>query len=309
MDDPFQTKFNELSEDLLNQILIELNEKNCRQLDEIDNNWINFGKFRSNSGVVQNIITICEVFKLEDCVKYASIELFDKLLVQLVCDTKRVFLETTRSITEEKIPFDWTSIEEKLKRQMHLRAVTCVLISAKLLSGKSTEMTVSCVQTFLRKSGYKYSLKNLNQSELRVLKLLDYKLILDSIDIYVETLLEVLKCNFNGFESCLQSFRSIAIELIDLYYICRNVISRNAFKIMSKRLRLELSATDEELGVERIGSNKMLISSAIIASIPILIDVSIYEKIVTELSEICGINGHLIVDMSHAILYLISEDI
>lgn len=303
--DEYQT--NDFSEDLLNDLLIQLNDRNCRQMDEIDNNCLNLSKFRCSSGVAQNIITVCEIFKLDNCVKYTSIELFDKLMVQLVCDTKRVFLETTQNLSGQQMPFDWTSIEKKLKKQMHLRAVTCVVIAAKLSNSKATEPTTTQIRDFLRSSGYRYSLENINRSELRVLKLLNFKLVVNPIDIYVEILLAVLKFNSFGFECCLQSFRSVATQLLDLYYICRNVIARNALKIMAKRLKFDFTTSDEELEMERIGSNKMLISAAIIASIPIIIDVSIYELIVNELSEICGIDDHLIVDMSHAILILICE--
>jgi len=63
----------------------------------------------------------------------------------------------------------------------------------------------------------------------------------------------------------------------------------------------------EEIELERIGANKMLISSAIIASIPIIIDVSINEHVINELSDVTRIPDHHIIDMSHAILVLICD--
>ena len=298
--------WDDVNEDVLNDLLIQLNVANAQQLEEIDNNCINLSKFRSTTGVVQNIITICDIFKVNDAVKYTSIELFDKLLVQLVCDTKRVFLETTRNLPQSRT-LEWSDVETKLKKQMHLRVVTCVWIASKMLSSKNDTIALTEVQTFLRKSGFKYSFENLNRSERRVLNLLNFKLSVNSVDIYVNTLLAVLKHNVLNFEECLPLFRSVANKLLDLYYMCRYLISRNAFKIITKRLAVELNATEEQLEMERIGANKMLIACGIIGSIPMIIDANAYEDVIKELADISGIDNKLIVDMSRAMLFLICD--
>ena len=136
---------------------------------------------------------------------------------------------------------------------------------------------------------------------------MNFKLSVNSVDIFVNTLLAVLKHNVLNFDKCLPLFRSVANKLLDLYYMCRYLVSRNAFKIMTKRLSAELNATEEELEMERIGANKMLIACGIIASVAMIVDVSAYKELIEELAEISGIDSQLIVDMSRAMLFLICD--
>jgi hypothetical protein len=296
----FSLGFDSYPEELLKDLLQELNEKNKKELEKISRNGFNYHKFKSRNGCVQNIITICDIFEQNDCVKYCSIELFDKLIVKLVCDTKEIFFKSNAN------PFDWKLIESKMSKQMHLRAISCIVIASKLYNCHNC-IDFNEVKALLEKSGHKYSLKNLNKSEIRVLKLFDFKLMITSIETYVQLFLSILNHNLNGFQTTIDMnlFFKTAKHLTDLYYMCRNIIIRNAYKIMSKGL--SLNQTDEELEIEKIGANKMLISSAIIASIPIIIDVSINELVINELSDISGIRDNKIIDMSHAILVLICD--
>ncbi|XP_054162616.1 uncharacterized protein LOC128960528 [Oppia nitens] len=275
-----------ISEDVLNDILFHLNDMNNNYLNQINNNFLSIRKFCCTSGVVQNLMSICETFQVDNDVKYIAIEMMDKLIVNLVIDTKKVFFETTHALADHPNAqqLDWNSIEDKLKKQMHLRAVTCVAIAVKGYNGSKQMITTTKLRQFLHKCGYNYSLQNINRSELRVLRLLDFKLIHNSLYTYVQTLLDVLNHNIVNFSQHL-----------------------NAYKIIGKRLTLDMSQNNEELEIEKIFANKMLIASAIIASVPIVTDVSLYEQVVIELADICRIDANLILDTSQAILVVISE--
>lgn len=56
---------------------------------------------------------------------------------------------------------------------------------------------MSTIRDFLRKLGHCYSHESVVNSELRVLKTLDYKINIDSPLLYIETLLNLLSINTN----------------------------------------------------------------------------------------------------------------
>lgn len=127
--------------------------------------------------------------------------------------------ELIRSNSEENQRRDWNDVENRIKMQLPLRAVSCVQLASKLTShykvcspneltqcfdpstGEAyTQDVFSYFQAispgkarrFLNSIGHRYTTNSILKSEIRVLKTLDYQTLVNSPLTFLETILEIL---------------------------------------------------------------------------------------------------------------------
>lgn len=284
----------ECCQHVLSDILKELSVRNALDLQQLNECCLHDEKYASSSEVILNIINMCQFLQQNNIIKYAAIELFDRVLMRLVCETKRKFLESTPG------SYEWSQIELKMCQQMHLRAATCVVMASKMHSVLKP-ISMKEMLAFLQSSGStNYSLKVLNKSEQRVIKLMAFQLSFTSIHTYVETLLSIL--NYNNQNITWNTFFPVAEDIIEVYYLSRCQIIQLFWKIKSKRDQTEDQHVDQQVAKQKIAADKMLISCAIIASVPAFINISLTDMVLIELEDVTLIKRDDIIDLSLIIL-------
>lgn len=116
---------------------------------------------------------------------------------------------------------DWDETIKKIKNQLKLRAFSCVQISNKICSNKNI-LKLTLIRDSLIQMGYKYSLESILNSELRVLKYLDYKLNITTPYTVIETMLEILGHNIENVQP--EALFIVANRLLECFYYTREEI-------------------------------------------------------------------------------------
>uniref|UniRef100_A0A3Q3XQJ4 Cyclin N-terminal domain-containing protein n=1 Tax=Mola mola TaxID=94237 RepID=A0A3Q3XQJ4_MOLML len=175
-------KFREASYELLCDFLANLNQKNKDNLNRLSPCS---GKFRDKR-LMEYIFLMTKELRLDPIVGYHAVELFQ------------------RSYEE--------SAFEKLKEKLPLAVFSCLQLSSKLHSRALQKIDNNTAVHFLRSVGHSVSKETVLESELLVLKGLEFRLTTPNPLTYVEVLLEVLGHN----ES------SVPVE--QLYPLCHHVL-------------------------------------------------------------------------------------
>lgn len=122
---------------------------------------------------------------------------------------------------------DWKPIIKKIQDQIILRSLTCVQIANKFSNGKSI-IKLSDIRDQLAELGYKFSFESILNSELRVLKYLDYRLNIITPYNVVETLLEILGHNLKNSEP--KALYIVAIRLLESFYFAKEKIYEKLYE-------------------------------------------------------------------------------
>ncbi|WAR14090.1 CNTD1-like protein, partial [Mya arenaria] len=117
---------------------------------------------------VQFLFLTCEKLKMSPEVKYLSIELFDRFMLQHVRDLHDHVIKNCQAKTRSR---EWTDIKKRVTNQ--------ILSPAK-------------ARRYLQEAGHRYNTESILQSELRVLKTLNFKVALPSPLVYMEAVLEAI---------------------------------------------------------------------------------------------------------------------
>uniref|UniRef100_A0A915HPP0 Cyclin N-terminal domain-containing protein n=1 Tax=Romanomermis culicivorax TaxID=13658 RepID=A0A915HPP0_ROMCU len=117
---------------------------------------------------------------------------------------------------------NWSILEDKMCSQVTLRALSCVQVASKLHSNSG--LSITTLKELLRKLGFCYTTDNILNSELRILKTLNFKVnFLSPLD-YVEILLKLLEdqnllnCDANRcFHYCVYVLDLILLNKDEIY--------------------------------------------------------------------------------------------
>ncbi|XP_014665746.1 PREDICTED: cyclin N-terminal domain-containing protein 1-like [Priapulus caudatus] len=110
---------------------------------------------------------------------------------------------------------DWEEILDKLRHQVPLRALSCLQLASKMSSHYNI-LTPRKIRTLLKDVGHDYSLAGILNSELRVLKTLDYRICCNTPLLHVDTLLAMLDRFVASLK--LDELRRVSIKLLDAAY-------------------------------------------------------------------------------------------
>lgn len=132
---------------------------------------------------------------------------------------------------------DWNPIVQKIKDQIILRSLTCIQIANKFYNSKNI-IKLSTIRELLLELGYKFSFESILNSELRVLKYLDYKLNIITPYNILETLLEILGHNLKNSEP--KVLYIIAIRLLESFYFSKEIIYQTLFESYSHKSKDEV---------------------------------------------------------------------
>lgn len=175
-------------------------------------------------------------------------------------------------------PIQWSEVENRLKHQVILRAVSCVQLASKLSSHYHL-VSLNRVKGFLTQCGFRYASSSLVQSEVRILKTLNFKVHCPTTLEYVETLLGMLSYNDPTIGTAKQ-LHGVSVKVLDVYYIERTSIYDKLFQL------LRIDAAKDPTRMASIEEDLMLLASAIISASSFILDRSQSELITSLLSQI-----------------------
>ncbi|KAM4823720.1 cyclin N-terminal domain-containing protein 1 [Urocitellus parryii] len=252
------------------------------------------GSFRETR-IVEFIFLLSEQWCLEKSVSYQAVEILERFMVKQaenICRQATIQLRGNEK-TESQ---NWRALKEQLFNKFILRLVSCVQLASKLSFHYKIISNIT-VLNFLQALGYLYTKEELLESELDVLKSLNFQINLPTPLAYVEMLLEVL-----GYNGCLvpaTQLHATCLILLDLVYLLHEPIYESLL-----RASIE-NSTPSQLQGEKFISVKedfMLLAVGIIAASAFIQNHECWSQVVEHLQSITGIASESIAEFSYAIL-------
>nr|XP_020828272.1 cyclin N-terminal domain-containing protein 1 isoform X3 [Phascolarctos cinereus] len=191
--------------------------------------------------------------------------------------------------------WSWRARKEELCSTFVLRLVSCVQLASKLSFHYKIVSNVT-VLNFLQALGYLYTKEELLESELAILKSLNFQINLPTPLAYVEMLLEVL-----GYNGCLVSVKRLhgtCLTLLDMVYLLHGPIYESLL-----RASIE-NCTPMEQGRKFVSVKEdfMLLAVGIIAASAFIQNQEWWGQVVEHLHSITSIATESIAEFSYAIL-------
>lgn len=283
-------KFRQASFDLLTDFLVNLNKENKDKLNSLSKCS---GCFKDKK-LTEYILQMTAELSLEPQVGYHAVELIQRFM------TTHLTNLFTAHIPQEAVAVQGTSYEDavldQLKHKFSLIVFTCVQLASKLslYTNMISNNTAVC---FLQSIGLNVSKKTLLDTELMILKGLEFKLSVSNPLTYVDILLEVLGHNEpsvpveHTYGLCQQVLQFVVLERTAIYDSLLMVTTRCRQPSLEQREKF-LTVTED----------CMLLAVAVIAVALYIFHISQWDKVVSELSNITGISRRSIIDFAHVIL-------
>ncbi|KAK7497955.1 hypothetical protein BaRGS_00010826 [Batillaria attramentaria] len=242
----------------------------CRDFPEILQEWL-------ISLATRNVDDIQHANDAQ--VKFFAIELFDRFMHKHIADLyEHVYTSSSPPAQKQS---DWRGILERVQKQLVLRVVSCCQIASKLNSHYKV-ITVARAKRFLLEVGHNYSSNSILQSELRVLKTLDFRVtVLSPLD-YVETLLQVLAHNTVSLDLPVAVYQSVSVKLLTVLYLrCEHLytslLRMSTHAGFSSQLRCRVS---------EVQADKLLMGASVIAASVYIADQQHTDTVITHLHRI-----------------------
>ncbi|XP_008269748.2 cyclin N-terminal domain-containing protein 1 isoform X1 [Oryctolagus cuniculus] len=284
-------QFGAVATETIEDSLLHLAQQNERAVQEAAGRM---GSFRETR-IVEFVFLLSEQWCLEKSVSYQAVEILERFMVkqaEKICRQAAVQLSSNGK-TESPT---WRVLREQLFSKFVLRLVSCVQLASKLSFHYKIISNVT-VLNFLQALGYLYTKEELLESELDVLKSLNFQINLPTPLAYVEMLLEVL-----GYNGCLvpaTQLHPTCLTLLDLVYLLHEPIYDSLL-----RAAIE-NSTPSQLQGEKFISVKedfMLLAAGIIAASAFIQTRECWSQVVGHLQSITGIASESIAEFSYAIL-------
>ena len=176
-----------------------------------------------NGNAVAFIFSLCRHYGLPDDVRYRSVELFHRFMYQHVVEV----YEHVQTTKDKESPISWEAVEERLKYQVTLRALTCVQLSSKM-SLHYKIVGVAKAKSFMTRCGYRFAAASLVHSEIRVLRTLEYCVSGPTPLDYVELLIEIV----GKIDTVpVKQLHGVSLKVLDTFYYCREEITNRISKL------------------------------------------------------------------------------
>ncbi|KAL3051755.1 hypothetical protein OYC64_001899 [Pagothenia borchgrevinki] len=283
-------KFREASFDLLTDFLVNLNKRNKDNINSLSKCSGNFRDKR----LMEYIFLITKELRLDPLAGYHAIELLQRFMVKHLTDL--LATPTPQGAAADQPRSYEDAVFEKLKEKFPFIVFTCVQIASKL-SLHSHIIDNNTAVRFLHSVGHDVSKQALLESELMVLKGLEYKLNATNPLSFVEILLEVLGHNEPSIPvECLHLLSQHVLQFISLQRtaIYDSLLVTTTQCVSPPREQREKFVTVTE--------DCMLLGVGVIAVATFVLHNRKWEQIVGELSHITGISVRSIRDFAHVTL-------
>lgn len=217
--------------------------------------------------------------------QYKAAELFHRFMVSHI---KELYVHVLNSKKLDS-PIVWQDVEERLKHQVILRAVSCVQLASKLSSHYHL-VTINRARAFLSQCGFRYATSSIVQSEVRVLKTVEFRVHHPTPLEFVEAILGVLAQQDNSVP--VKQLHGISLKILDVFYL-----SRPHVYSMLKQVMGGPESCEESLALlGTVDMNYMFLAVSVVAAASVVIYHSVDIKvIISRLSEISSIvNKHIL---------------
>ncbi|XP_056153713.1 cyclin N-terminal domain-containing protein 1 [Lampris incognitus] len=288
-------KFGEASFELLSDFLININDENKDNLCGLTKCS---GQFKDKK-VMECIFLITEKLRLDPLVGYNAIEILERFMVKHLQD-----LFTTPTLQDaaagrpscyEDLVFD------KLKEKFPLIVFSSVQLASKLSLHRYAIDNNTAVQ-FLHSMGLSVSKQILMESELMILKGLEFRLNTLNPLTYVETLLEVLGHNESSVP--VDQLQPLYYHILQFIFLQKTDIYESLLMATTQCLNPSQQQREKFLTVKE---DYMLLAVGVIAIAIYIFDVSKWEQVVEELNHITGVSCRSIRDFTHVTLLHITR--
>lgn len=287
----FNDKYTAVTADILQEWLISLASINTKTITCP----LEQGLFKSGE-YAEFVFNSCDLFKMAPEAKYLALEIFDRFMVQHIKDLYSHVMQSE----SKHYQADWKSLLDRIKNQLKLRAVSCCQIASKLTSHYHI-ISASKARRFLRDHcGHRYAAEGILQSELRVLKTLNYNVTVPSTLTYIETLLEIL--GHNNREAEVKVYHAVSMQVLTVVYISYSEVYKRLFEVTVRS-----TPNKDRNKYMAVRADKMLLAVSVIVSSVYIADQHLSDKITEELSTITHIPCDDIVDLTSVIVQLILE--
>ncbi|XP_033841140.1 cyclin N-terminal domain-containing protein 1 [Periophthalmus magnuspinnatus] len=288
-------KFRLASFDLLTDFLEKLNKENKNKLNSLSKCS---GNFR-HSSVMESILFMTKALRLDPHVGYHANELLQSFMIKHL-----THLLTTPSLQGASgiPPISYEdAVLDLVKEKFPFIIFSCVQLASKMSLHVNIIDNNTAVH-FLQSLGFTATKKYLLDSELMVLKGLDFKLEVANPLIYVEILLEVLGYNKPSvpiehiYDLCQQVLQFVVLERFTIYDSLLMVITRS-----------QQPTTEQREKFVTVTEDWMLLGVAVIAAALYIFHISQWEEVVRELSNTTGISWRTIMDFAVVILLHLTD--
>jgi len=208
----------------------------------------------------------------------------------MVAHVEELYKHVLGSVNSDS-PINWSDVEERLKHQITLRAVSCVQLASKLSSHYHI-VTLNRARVFLSKCGFRYAHWSIVQSEIRILKTIKFR-------VHNPTPLEYIEAILGGMSKPKDTYpikplHGIAIKLLDMFYLTRENVLLTLAGVTTQKLGEQLSG---------LQVNSMLLAAGIVTASSLMICGLIQTKIAIELiSVIADLEPARVTDFAWALM-------
>ncbi|KAK0135715.1 Cyclin N-terminal domain-containing protein 1 [Merluccius polli] len=290
-------QFGVASFDLLLDVLTNLNNMNK---DKLNNLAVCSGYFRDKQ-LIECIFLMTQELRLDPLVGYCAIEILERFMVKQLEG-----LFTTPApcgAAAAGLPSNYENLVfEKLNVKFTLIVFSCVQIASKLCLHSDIVDNNTAVR-FLHWMGRTVSKKTLMESELEILKGLDFNLNVPNPLTYVEILLEVL--GHNERSTPMEQLYHLCGHVLQFACLQRTAIYESLLVVTTQCISPSQEQRDKFLTVTE---DCMLLGVGVITVAAIILNISKWEQVVEELSHITGISQRSIRDFSHVMLEQITQN-
>ncbi|KAM5309507.1 cyclin N-terminal domain-containing protein 1 isoform 1-T1 [Glossophaga mutica] len=282
-------QFGAVATETIEDALLHLAQQNEQAVQE-SAGWM--GSFRETR-IVEFVFLLSEQWCLEKSVSYQAVEILERFMVK---QAENICRQATIQLRDKTEPRNWRVLKEQLFNKFILRLVSCVQLASKLSFHYKIISNIT-VLNFLQALGYLHTKEELLESELDVLKSLNFQINLPTPLAYVEMLLEVL-----GYNGCLvpaTQLHATCLTLLDLVYLLHEPVYESLL-----RASIE-NSTPSQLQGEKFVSVKedfMLLAVGVIAASAFIQNHGCWSQVVGHLRSITGIALESIAAFSYAIL-------
>ena len=282
-----QLEFNHKLNKICNKNLKEITKNLLDETNaKIENSNITDGLFRLNN-IVEFLFLVCTKFQLPYEVKYIAVELFASFMQHHV---EEIYSHVHNPSSGKN--YTWATVEGRVKSQIILRALTCVQIASKLTSHYSI-VSPHKLQSLLMHCGFRYTFNSLAQSEIRILRTLNYQLPTTTPLSHIEVLLESLASGHKV--NPIQEVYENCMKILDFYYLDQEAI-------LEKAVNSSSCDTFREEKKNAIRSDYALIASSIVGAATFVVDYKSSDSVLRELSELSLISASDLTEFSTLII-------
>ncbi|KAL5015346.1 hypothetical protein ScPMuIL_009616 [Solemya velum] len=157
---------------------------------------------------------------------------------------------------------------------------------------------------YLSDAGHRYTSNSILNSELRILKTLNFEVTVPSILTYLETVLE--KLGNSEHVTDIKMMHEVALLILDFVFLKYNVIYNKFYEVVKSQLSPTIQTHRNFLQI--FSGNKLILAVSVIAAASFLIDQSSTDRITDYMCKLTGVKYDLVVELATVSIQLITED-